>query len=256
MVQTSAKTRNYAIIAIVLFIAIIAVGANSNPVWADACMAQLSYPVMPSVYSYSSVPIVVPISATCTTVFGNQIYVTGNAYDATSNVGLGSVNTVLQSANGGTTFSGQLGFTLPPTTQDHTVTISASIYASQYGSLITSTSETFQAVSGNQQVSTTTVTQYPYQYPNQYPSQYPTQYPYQSSYPYQTPPYQQPSQQRPYRNQSQYQTLNQNNSSLLGYVAIAAILATVIIATAGLVVYGRRQQPPSITWVPPPPPPR
>ena len=215
-------------------------------------MAQLSYPVMPSVYSYSSVPIVVPISATCTTVFGNQLYVTGNAYDATSNVGLGSVNTVLQSANGGTTFSGQLGFTLPPTTQDHTVTISASIYASQYGSLITSTSETFQAVSGNQQVSTTTVTQYPYQYPNQYPSQYP----YQNPYPYQAPSYQYPSQQRPYRNQSQYQTQNQTNSSLMGYVAIAAILAAVIIATTGLVIYGRRQQPPTITWVPPPPPPR
>ena len=243
-------------IAIVLIIAIIAIGANSNPVWADACTAQLSYPVMPAVYSYSNVPIVVPMSATCTTVYGNQLYVSGNAYDATSNVGLGSVNTVLQSADGGTTFSGQLGFNLPPTTQDHTVTISASIYASQYGSLITSTSETFQAVSGNQQVSTTTVTQYPYQYPNQYPSQYPTQYPYQSAYPYQTPPYQQPSQQHPYRNQSQYQTLHQNNSSLLGYVAIAAILAAVIIATAGLVVYGRRQQPPSITWVPPPPPPR
>jgi hypothetical protein len=243
------KTRNYAILAIVLIIAIIAVGTNSNPVLADTCTAQLSYPVMPAVYSTSNVPIVVPMSATCTTVYGNQLYATGNAYDATSNAGLGTVNTVLQSANGGTNFNGQLGFNLPPSTQGHTVTISVSIYSSQYGNLVTATSETFQVVSGNQQVTTTTVTQ---SYP--YPYQYPNQYPYQNPYPYQAPSYQYPSQQRPYRNQSQYQ--NQNNSYLLGYVAIAAILAAVIIATTGLVIYGRRQQPPSVTWVPPPPPPR
>jgi hypothetical protein len=220
---------------------------------ADACTAQLSYPVMPAVYSYSNVPIVVPMSATCTTAYGNQIYATGNAYDATSNAGLGSVSTVLQSVNGGANFNGQLGFNLPPTTQGHTVTISVSIYSNQYGNLLTATSETFQVVTGSQQVTTTTVTQsYPYQYPNQYPSQYP----YQTPYPYPAPSYQYPSQQRPYRNQSQYQNQNQNNSSLMGYVAIAAILAAVIIATTGLVVYGRRQQPPSVTWVPAPPPPR
>ncbi len=211
---------------------------------------------MPAVYSYSNVPIVVPMSATCTTAYGNQIYATGNAYDATSNAGLGSVSTVLQSVNGGTNFNGQLGFNLPTTTQGHTVTISVSVYSNQYGNLITATSETFQVVSGSQQVTTTTVTQ-PSPYPYPYPNQYPTQYQYQNPYPYQTPPYSQyPSQQRPYRNQSQYQTQYQNNSSLLGYVAIAAILAAVIIATAGLVIYGRRQQPPMLTWVPPPPPPR
>ena len=217
---------------------------------------------MPAVYSYSSVPMVVPMSATCTTNYGNQIYATGNAFDATSNVGLGTVSTVLQSVNGGTTYNGQLGFNLPPTTQGHTVTISVSIYSSQYGNLITATSETFQVVAGGQSVSTTTVTE-AYQYP--YQNQYPTQYPYPTSYPYQSPGYQYPSGQypsgqRPYRNQSQYQYQyqyqNRNNSTLLGYVAIAAILAAVIIATTGLVVYGRRQQPPPVTWVPAPPPPR
>ena len=234
-------------LGIVLIIAILAVGVNNNPVMAQAqpCTAVLSYPVMPSTYSYSNVPIVVPMSATCTTTFGNQLYATGNAYDATANVALGSVNSVLQSPDGGTTFNGQLGFNLPPTTQGHTVTISVSLYSSQYGDLVTSTSETFQAVIGNQQieqVATTTVTQ-PYPYPTQSPTPYPIQ----------TPPVQQPSQQRPY--QSQYQTLNRNNS-LLGYVAIAAILVAVVVATAGLVVYGRRQQPPQVTWVPAPPPPR
>jgi len=202
---------------------------------------------MAVVYSNSNVPIVVSMSATCTTAYGNQLYATGNAYDATSNVGLGSVSTVLQSVSGGYIFNGQLGFNLPPSTQGHIVQISVSIYNSQYGNLITTTSETFQVGTGSQQVSTTTVTQtYPYPYPNQYPSQYP----YQNPYPYPAPSYQHPN-----RNQSQSQTLNQNNSSLFGYVAIAAILAVVVIVTAGLVVYGRRQQAPSVRWVPAPPPP-
>ena len=253
--QTFTKSRNYGILAVVLIIAIITVGTNSNPVFADTCTAQLSYPIMPVVYSNSNVPIVVPMSASCTTVYGNQLYATANAYDATLNSGLGTVNTVLQSTNGGINFNGQLGFNLPPSTQGHSITISVSIFTNQYGNLVTATSETFQVVSGNQQISTTTVTQaYPYPYP--YSNQYPTQYPYQNPYPYQAPSYQFPSQQRPYRNQSQYQNQNRNNSNLLGYVAIAAILAAVIIATAGLVVYGRRQQPSTITWVPPPPPPR
>ena len=264
MVQTYAKTRNYAILGIVLILAIIAVGTNGNPVSAQAqpCTAVLSYPVMPTTYSYSNVPIVVPMSAACTTVYGNQLYATGNAYDATSNVGLGTVNSILQSTDGGTTFNGQLGFNLPPTTQGHTVTISVSLYSNQYGDLVTSTSETFQAVTGNQQVQevvTTTVPQayqYPYQTPPSTPYAYPTPYTNQTSDPNQAPSFQQPLQQNPYRHQSQYQTLNRNNS-LLDYVAIAAILAAVIIATTGLVVYGhRRQQPTPITWLPAPPPPR
>ena len=236
-------------LGIVLIIAILAVGANSNPVSAQAqpCAAVLSYPVMPTTYSYSNVPIVVPMSATCTTTFGNQLYATGNAYDATSNVALGSVNSVLQSPDGGITFNGQLGFNLPPTTQGHTVTISVSLYSSQYGYLVTSTSETFQAVVGSEQVATTTVTQaYPYPYQPTSPT----------TYPIQTPPVQQPLQQHPYRNPSQFQTLTRNNS-LLGYVAIVAILVAVVVATAGLVVYGRRrQQPTAIGWVPAFPPPQ
>ena len=215
---------------------------------------------MPTTYTYSNVPIVVPLSATCTTNYGNQLYATGNAYDATSNIGLGTVSSVLQSTDGGVTFNGQLGFNLPPTIQGHTVTISVSLYSNQYGSLVTSTSETFQALTGDQQfqqVATTTVTQ-AYQYPYQNPTPYAYQTPYtnQTSYPYQFPSAQQPLQEYPYRHQSQYRTLNRNNY-VLDYVAIAAILAAVIIATAGLVVYGRRrQQPPSIAWVPAPPPPR
>ncbi|HMK82672.1 MAG TPA: hypothetical protein VK503_03050 [Candidatus Bathyarchaeia archaeon] len=249
MVQTFAKSRNYAILAIVLIVAVIAVGASSNPVLADPCTAQLNYPIMPVGYSNSNVPIVVPVSATCSTIYGNQLYATGNAYDTTSNAGLGSVSTALQSVNGGTTFNGQLGFNLPPSTQGDTVQFTVSIYDSQYGNLITATSETVQVGTGIQQVqqvqqvSTTTVTQ-AYPYPSQNPYQPPS------------PSYQYSSQPSLHRNQSKYQLLNHNRSSLLGYVAIITILAVVIITTAGLVMYGRRQQPPSVNWIPAPPPPR
>jgi len=256
MVQTFTKTRNYATLAIVLIIAIMAVGANSSPVAADQCVAQLNYPVMPTSYSYANIPIVVPMSATCSTYYGSQLYATGNAYDATSNTGLGSVSTVLQSTDGGSTFNGQLSFNLPPSTQGHAIQFSVSIYNGQYGNQITSTSETIQIGTGTQQVITTTVTQaYPYPYQNEnYPqSQPPYVYP-ASSYPYSQ---QQPS--HPYGSwndsvRAQYLNRMQESSRLFDLVAIAAILAAVIIATAGLVVYGRRQQP--VTWIPPPPPPR
>ena len=252
MVQTFTKTRNYALLAIVLIIAIMAVGANSSPVAADPCIAQLNYPVMPTSYSYSTLPVSVPISATCTTYYGTQLYATGNAYDITSNTGLGTVSSALQSADGNT-FNGQLNFNLPSSTQGHTVQFSVSIYNNQYGNQITSTSETLQLGfgGGTPQVITTTVTQaYPYPAQNEY---------YPQNQPYPTPPasypYSQPS--HPYQNNSarvQYFSRNQQSSRLFDFVAIAAILAAVIIATAGLVVYGRRQQP--VAWIPPPPPPR
>jgi hypothetical protein len=221
------KTGNYAIVLLTLTIAIAAIGTSSNPVAADSCIAQLTYPVMPVVYTNSNIPIVVSVSATCTTYYGSQLYATGNAYDATSGTNLGSVSTILTSVSGGTIFNGQLGFNLPPTTQGHSVQISVSIYNSQYGSVITATSLTIQVGSTAQQVTTTTVTQQaPYPYP----------------YPYSSPPYQYQSQPNPFRNQSQNQAQSSNSATMFGYAAIAAILAAVIIATAGLVTYGRRQQ--------------
>jgi len=258
MVQTFTKTRNYATLAIVLFIAIMAVGANSSLVAADPCIAQLNYPVMPTSYSYSNLPVSVPISATCTTYYGTQLYATGNAYDVTANTGLGTVSTALQSNDGGNTFNGQLTFNVPSSTQGHTIQFSVSIYNGQNGNQITSTSETLQLGfgGGSPQVITTTVTQaYPYPYQNEYYPQNQSPYPNPaSSYPY---PQQQSS--HPNRNwndstRAQYLNRIQDSSRLFELVAIAAILAAVIIATAGLVVYGRRQQP--VAWIPPPPPPR
>jgi hypothetical protein len=234
------KKRDYPTLALlIVIIIIVAVSLSASLVSADPCLAQLNYPIMPVVYSNSNVPIVVPVSVSCTTYYGSQLYVTGKAYDTSSNIGLGSVSSTLQSVNGGTTFNGQLGFNLPPSTQGHSVQVSVSIYNNQYGNLITATSETFQVESGNPQVSTITVTQvYPYPFPNQYPYLYPNQYSASSNqYPYPSPSH---------RHWRQPRTQNIERGALFDYVAIAAILAAVIIASAGLAVYGRRQP----NWIP------
>jgi len=240
------KTRICVLVLLAISITALILGASGGLVFADPCTATLSYPVLPVVYGNSNVPIVVPVSATCTTNYGNQLYATGNAYDATANIGLGSASTVLMSVNGGTEFNGQLGFNLPPTTQGHSVQISLSIYDSHYGNLITATSETVEVGTAVQQTVTTTVTQgqYPYPYPT-----YPTAYPYQTSpspgtYPY--PSYQAP--QEHHRSQALLQTSNTTN--VLDYVVIISIIAAVIIATTGLVLIARRQP----YWPQPQPP--
>jgi hypothetical protein len=202
-------------------------------------------------YTYSNVPIVVPISASCTTYYGSQLYATGTAYDMNVGAGLGSVSTVMDSVNGGTVFNGQLGFNLPPSTQGHSLQISVSIYNGQYGNLLTSATETIQVGNGTQQYVTTTVTQQaPYAYP--YPSQPYQSYPAQS---YQSPfqsAFQNLSRFQLFQRQALYQSQRSDNTTILSYIAIAAILAAVVIATAGLVVYGRRQQ----NWPTMQPPPR
>lgn len=132
---------------LVLVIAIAAVAASGNIVFADSCVAQLSYPIMPSAYS-SNVQLVVPVSATCTPI-GNALTAVGSAYDTSVNANVGTVNTLLSSATGGT-FNGQLIFNLPPTSLGHSVQILVSIYSGgqttpgQYGALLTTVSETVQ----------------------------------------------------------------------------------------------------------------
>jgi hypothetical protein len=227
------KTRNYVIALLIVATAMAAIETNTSPVSADACAAQLTYPIMPVSYTYSNVPIVVPISAVCTTNYGSQLYATGTAYDINLGVGLGSVSTVMNSVNEGTIFNGQLGFNLPPSTQGHSVQISVSIYNGQYGSLITSATETIQVGNTTQQYVTTTVTQQ-VPYPDPYQSQ-----PYQSPF---ASAFQNLSRFQLFQRQQQYQAQRSDNTTMLSYVAIAAILAAVVIATAGLVAYGRRQQ--------------
>jgi len=239
------------------------VGASSSPASAQVtspCTATLSYPVLPAQYSSGTVPLVVPISASCTASYGNQLYATGSAYDVTANTQLGSASTVLTSVNGGVGFTGQLGFDLAPTSPGDSVQVSVSIYSSQGGNLLTATGETVQLGSDAQQIQqvqevTTTVTQGLYPdtnpTPTAYPSTYPPQPQYQNQYPYQ---YQN---QNYYPSQTHYpsQSIAQksNNTRLFDYTVIITIIASVIVATAGLVILTRRQQP---TWYPVPPPPR
>jgi hypothetical protein len=241
------KTRVHVIALLVISLSLLMLGASSTFVSADPCTATLSYPIIPVVYSNQNVPIVVPLSASCTTYYSNQLYATGSAYDATVNTGLGSASTLLSSVSGGTNYNGQLGFNLPPSTQGHSIQISVSIYSSQYGNLLTATSEIVQVGSSVQQTTTTTVTQAQYPYVNPYPTSYPSPYqPNQSQY-------YQPQNQFNYPRQSRYvsqsPTRSPYNTNLLGYIVIIAIIAAVIIATAGLVLVARRQP----NWPPPPP---
>jgi hypothetical protein len=121
--------------------------------------------------------------------------------DLNTNTSAGTVNTILTSVNGGYMYTGQLGFNLPSSTQGHWVQVAVTIYDAQ-GNPLTTSGESFQVNSETVQVVTTTVTQSTSsEFANQIPA----------------PPH-----------------------SIFAYVAIAAILATVIIVTVGLLVYSRR----------------
>lgn len=129
MIETYAKARSFAILGIVLIIAIVAVGANSNPVLAQPCTAQLGYPVTAaSQYYGSNAQVTVPVSATCS-IYTSQLYAVGTAYTG-YNSEIGTANTVL-SAVYGNSFSGQLQFNIPVSVQ--TVQFSVSIYNAQNG---------------------------------------------------------------------------------------------------------------------------
>ncbi|MGA2627552.1 MAG: hypothetical protein ABSF63_10930 [Candidatus Bathyarchaeia archaeon] len=175
MVETYANTRNYALLGIVLIIAIIAIGANSNPVWAQPCNAQLGYPVTAAPQYYgSSIQVTIPVSATCS-IYTSQLYVVGNAYTG-YNSNLGTANTVLY-ATYGNSFSGQLQFTLPVSAQ--TVQFSVSIYNAQSGYYQQYYGGQPLAVASESYVISPTYQSYP-SYPT-YPT-YPT-YPSYHSYP-------------------------------------------------------------------------
>jgi len=191
-------TRGYLleILTLSLAVAMILPGVVS----ADPCTAMLGFPIIPAVYANSIVTVIVPVSATCSASYGNQLNATGNAYDLTSDTSTGSVNTILTSVNGGYTFTGQLGFNLPPSTQGHWVQITVTIYSAQDDGKLTTTGEAFPVNNGTVHA-VTTVTQ-------------------------QFAPSPQGTEPQPF---------------IFVYVAIAAILATVIIVTVGLIVYSRRQ---------------
>lgn len=166
---------------------------------ASNCSAQLGYPIIPAVYSNSIVNVIVPISTTCSVPYGNQVTATATAYDLNTNTLTSTVNTILTSVDGGYTFTGQLGFNLPASTQGNWVQIAVTVFNPQSNGQLTTTGEAFPINTGTAQVVTTTVTG------TQFAPSAPTR-----------------------------------TVDLFAYVAIAAILATVIIVTVGLLVYSRR----------------
>jgi hypothetical protein len=256
------KTRIHVVVPLLAIAAtMLILVANNGFVYAQPCTATLSYPVIPTPYGNSNVPFVVPVSASCTTYY-NQLYATGNAFDSTSNTGLGTASAVLASVNGGTQFSGQLGFGVLPTSPGDSVQISVSIYDNQGGNLLTQAGETVPVGAAfqqpGQQVTTTTVTvgQYPYYNPS--PTGYQSPYqPNQAQYYQNMPQYQQQQYQGHHWYSTYYfsQALAQRstNTNLFDYLVIIAIVAAVIISIVGLVLVVRRQPQ---AWYPVPPPPR
>jgi len=198
-------------ILFLIFLLVVAIALSDvTSTSADPCALQMGYPIMPTYYVNSATQVVIPLSTSCSTQFGNQIFAAGTAFDLTTNTNVASANTILTSVNGGYTFNGQLAFNLPPSTQGHWVQVSITIFSNQNGNELTSNGEAFQVNSGTPLVVTTTLTE-----------QVPTQF---------APPLSSEGTGHP-------------RYIILGYVAIAAILATVIIVTVALVVYSRRPTP-------------
>jgi len=189
--------------AAAFFVLLLAV-AKCSPavVFADPCSIQFGYPIIPSVYANTIINVIVPISATCSASYGNQLYATGTANDLNTDTSAGTVDTILTSVNGGYTFTGQLGFNLPPSTQGHWVQIAVTVYNNQPSTPLTTSGEAFQINPPTVQVVTTTVTQ-------SSSSEFAPEMP-------------------------------QQPHTIFAYVAIAAILTTVIIVTVGLLAYSRR----------------
>ncbi|MGA2789365.1 MAG: hypothetical protein ABSF00_01180 [Candidatus Bathyarchaeia archaeon] len=189
MGKTLTKKCGYALLIIALTVGIVAVATNGSLVLADLCTAQIGYPVMAAQQYYgSNVQVTVPVSATCS-FYAGQLYAVGTAYDATYNSNVGTANTALNAINGGNSFSGQLQFNLPISTQTHSVQFSVSIYNAQTGynqpyyggAPLAIMSETFVVSPSNYQSS------YPYNplYPS-YPY-YPTYNHYYAPYPHYNP---------------------------------------------------------------------
>jgi len=251
-------------LVLVLMVAIAAVGASGTLVSADPCIAQLSYPIMPTAYSYNSnVQVIVPVSATCTSI-GTAFTAVGDAYDTSGNADLGSVNTLLSPVNGAT-FSGQLVFNLPPTSLGHTVQVSVSIFnggqtaPGQYGTLLTTASENVQVTptnyNGYPQYSNPPYVNYP---PNQYnvqPEQVTTVTAYAApqviQQPLATAPYGN-AQNRPWsfnRQSAPWIGARQNSTWMMALV-VTLVAISIIVAVAIAVIATRNRRPQSQPWPP------
>jgi hypothetical protein len=171
--------------------------------YASPCSAQLGFPIILLSSSNQAFTAVVPVSATCSTAYGQQLYASASASDLNTGTSASTVNTILTSVDGGYTFTGQVGLSLPPSTVGHWIQLTVTIYQNPSGSQLTTVGEAFPVNASNGQVVTATVTE---QTPNQFAPAAPPQ----------------------------------PGHYIFAYVAIAAILACVIIVTVGLLVYSRR----------------
>ena len=194
-------------LALLVFALVIA-PASMSFVSASNCSIQLGYPIIPTVPANQSVTVVVPVSATCSTAYGPQLYARASAVDLSTGTSASTVNTIVTSVDGGYTFTGQLGFNLPPSTEGHWVQVAVTVYPSQAGGPLTTTGEAFPITAGAAQVVTATVTE-------------------ETPYQFAPAPTNQP----------------EPHYFIFAYVAIAAILATVIIVTVALIVYSYSRRP-------------
>ena len=140
------EKRNLMLFSLVFFLAAAVFAAGSSPVFAQTpCVAQASYPTVSGPQYYNSnIAVTVPVSTSCSYIVGPLVAV-GNAYDTTTSTSVGTVSTGLSSVG-----SGQLVFSLPPSTLGHTVQFSVSIYNNnngQAGSLLASTSQSITLAS-------------------------------------------------------------------------------------------------------------
>jgi hypothetical protein len=110
--------------------AAVALSESSSPVSAYSCVVQLgTSSLSTSQYYYNSnIAITVPVSATCSSYVGTQLYAVGNAYDNSSSRNLGSVSTLLTTASGNTV-TGQLVFNLSPSIIGHQMRVTVLVYS-------------------------------------------------------------------------------------------------------------------------------
>jgi hypothetical protein len=180
MEEKFARTCTYALLMAILAVSVVAIATNNTFALAQPCEAQLSSPSSSTQQYYgANFQITLPVSVSCS-FYPGQLYATGTAYDTTYNANIGTANTALSPTYGGNGFTGQLIFTLPTSTQSHSVEFSVSIYGTQtqyYGSsLLATTSSTFVVGPSYYQTYPTYPTYPPYP---SYPS-----YPSSPSYPY------------------------------------------------------------------------
>jgi len=117
-----------------LLAASVSFAGQSTLVFAQSCNASLGSSSLTSTqYNYNSyIGINTPVTAYCS-FYGGQLSAVGDVFDTSANVDVGSVSTILTPTYGGSTYVGQLVFSLPPSIFGHQLRIMVTVYGGQYG---------------------------------------------------------------------------------------------------------------------------